>query len=175
LEHIADASRAARDIPAGKAFIYSETQYSNEPFATLAGEQEYVYIDGYGSDTDWAAVGEALVGKIALCIRGGGISFYVKAEEAVKAGAIGTFICNNTDGVLNMNLADYSMTAPVAALTMADAAAIKAARTALGRAPVSITYAASTGTAIAHQLSVGASGKTGHRCSNERRSKLKSC
>ena len=113
----------------GKAFIYSETQYSNEPFATLAGEQEYVYIDGYGSDTDWAAVGEALVGKIALCIRGGGISFYVKAEEAVKAGAIGTFICNNTDGVLNMNLADYSMTAPVAALTMADAAAIKAAST----------------------------------------------
>ena len=136
------------------AFIYSETDYSNEPFTTIAGEHEYVFIDGYGSASDWAAIGEDLVGKIALCTRGGGVSFYVKAEEAVKAGAIATFICNNQEGTLNMNLATYSKTAPVAALTMADAAKIKAISTAVTDEAGNVRYYTGTMTVSAGMSAV---------------------
>ena len=49
--------------------VYTETSYQNEPLRTLAGEQEYVFIDGFGLEEDWAAIGEALKGKIAICSR----------------------------------------------------------------------------------------------------------
>ena len=110
---------------AGNIVVYNETDYSNEPFATLAGTQQYVFVDGFGTAEDWAAVGEALQGKIAICSRGT-TSFFQKADEAVKAGAIGTFIYNNAAGIFNMDLTDYSYTAPVASLTQADGAVIKA-------------------------------------------------
>jgi len=103
-------------------------KYTNLPFSTLAGEQEYVFIDGIGSAEEWAAVGDALVGKIALCARGE-LSFFEKAVYAVDAGAIGTFIYNNQAGVINMDLTDYPYTEPCASLTQADGAAIKAAST----------------------------------------------
>lgn len=136
------------------AFIYSETYYTNEPFSTIAGEHEYVLIDGFGSASDWAAVGEDLVGKIALCTRGGGLSFYVKAEEAVNAGAIATFICNNQEGILNMNLASYSKTAPVAALTMEDTARIKADSTAVTDEAGNVRYYTGTMTVSAGMSAV---------------------
>ena len=104
--------------------------YSNKPFTTIAGDHEYVFIDGIGSAEDWAAVGEALEGKIALCSRGE-ISFFEKAEFAVEAGAIATFIYNNQAGVINMDLSDYSYTEPCASLTQAQGADIKAASTAV--------------------------------------------
>ena len=102
--------------------------YSNLPFTTIAGAHEYVFIDGVGSAENWAAVGEALKGKIAICSRGE-ISFFEKAQFAVEAGAIATFIYNNDVGVINMDLSDYKYTQPCASLTMADGAAIKAAST----------------------------------------------
>ena len=105
-------------------------KYSNLPFSTIAGEHEYVFIDGIGTAEEWAAVGDALVGKIALCSRGD-ISFFEKAKFAVEAGAIATFIYNNQDGVINMDLTDYPYTEPCASLTMADGAAVKAASTAV--------------------------------------------
>ena len=114
--------------------VYNETlegqtgKYTNLPFSTLAGEQEYVIIDGIGSAEEWAAVGEALVGKIAICSRGE-ISFFEKAQYAVEAGAIGTFIYNNDAGIINMDLSDYPYTQPCASLTQADGLAIMAAST----------------------------------------------
>ena len=102
--------------------------YSNKPFTTIAGEHEYVYIDGIGTAEEWAAVGSALEGKIALCSRGE-ISFFEKAQYAVEAGAIATFIYNNQAGVINMDLSDYPYTEPCASLTQADGAAVKAAST----------------------------------------------
>ena len=102
--------------------------YSNLPFTTIAGEHEYVFIDGIGSAEDWAAVGSALEGKIAICSRGE-ISFFEKAQYAVEAGAIATFIYNNQAGVINMDLTDYKYTQPCASLTQADGAAVKAAST----------------------------------------------
>ena len=104
--------------------------YTNLPFSTIAGEHEYVFIDGLGTPEDWAAVGDALVGKIALCSRGE-LSFSEKATFAVEAGAIGTFIYDNQPGIINMDLSDYPYTAPCASLTMVDGAAVKAASTAV--------------------------------------------
>ena len=115
----------------GNKIGYVESDYSNAPFATLAGEQAYVMIDGIGTPEDWAAVGNALVGKIALCSRGE-TSFYEKANAAVEAGAIGVIIYNNQDGIINMDLTDYSYTAPVVSITQADGAIIKAASTDMG-------------------------------------------
>ncbi len=67
----------------GSTIVYTQsTTYGNLPLTTLAGEQSYVYIDGYGTEADWAAVGEALKGTVAVCSRGG-ISFYQKANAAI--------------------------------------------------------------------------------------------
>ena len=105
--------------------FYTQSSYKNSPLSTLAGEQEFVMVEGTGTPEDFAAVGEALTGKIALCYRGN-ISFYQKAENAVAAGAIGTIIVNNQPGVINMDLSDYTQTAPCVSVTQADGEVIKA-------------------------------------------------
>ena len=47
-----------------KAF-YSETSgYGNSPLSSIAGEYDFIYIDGYGTDEDFAAVSDLLEGKI---------------------------------------------------------------------------------------------------------------
>ena len=125
--------------------VYNETlegntgAYTNKPFSTIAGEHEYVLIDGIGTVEDWAAVGDALEGKIALCSRGE-ISFFEKAMYAVEAGAIATFIYDNQPGIINMDLSDYPYTEPCASMTQADGAAIKAASTAVTAEDGSVYY-----------------------------------
>ena len=108
----------------GHKISITETKYSNEPLSTLAGEQEFVFIDGVGTEDDWGALGNAIVGKVAFCSRGV-TSFYEKAEAAVEAGAIAVVVYNNQDGIINMDLTDYSYTAPVISITQADGALIK--------------------------------------------------
>ncbi len=83
----------------GSTIVYTQsTTYGNLPLTTLAGEQSYVYIDGYGTEADWAAVGEALKGTVAVCSRGG-ISFYQKANAAIGAGAIATVVLQQRQGL----------------------------------------------------------------------------
>ncbi|MBR5293723.1 MAG: S8 family serine peptidase, partial [Oscillospiraceae bacterium] len=127
--------------------------YSNLPFTTIAGEHEYVFIDGLGTAEDWAAVGSALEGKIALCSRGE-ISFFEKAQYAVEAGAIATFIYNNQAGVINMDLTDYPYTQPCASLTQADGAAVKAASTPVTDEAGNVLYYTGTMT-ISDSMGVG--------------------
>jgi len=124
-----DGAWAPSFTVAGNQIAFTETEYSNKPLVTLAGEHEFVFIDGFGTPEDWAAVGDAVKGKIAFCSRGT-TSFYEKAEAAVEAGAIGVVIYNNQSGIINMDLSDYSYTAPVVSISQADGAAIKAAATA---------------------------------------------
>lgn len=99
--------------------------YTNKPISTLAGEQEYVLIDGLGTPEDWAAVGDVLKGKIAVCSRGS-INFADKCTNAVKAGAIATIIYNNQPGVIRMDLSDYTYDAPAVTVSQTEGAIMKA-------------------------------------------------
>ena len=111
---------------AGNKAIYSETSgYTNLPMTTIAGEHEFVYVDAGGTEEDFAAVADLLKGKIGLCNRGT-ISFYMKGENAVAAGAIATIIVNNQAGTINMDLSDYTKTEPCVSVTMAYGETIKA-------------------------------------------------
>ena len=96
--------------------FYSQTCYSNVPLETLAGEQEYVYIDGYGTSSQFSKLADVLNGKIAICSRGSN-SFYQKANYAVENGAVGVIIYNNAEGTFRMDLTDYKYTAPVVSVS----------------------------------------------------------
>ncbi|MDE6726286.1 MAG: S8 family serine peptidase, partial [Ruminiclostridium sp.] len=116
----------------GYPIVYTEstegndgTPYTNKPFATLKGELEYVLIDGFGTPEDWAAVGDALKGKVAVCSRGS-INFADKCTNAINAGAIATIIYNNTTGVIRMDLSDYKKDAPAVTITQAEGRILKA-------------------------------------------------
>ncbi|MBQ7872323.1 MAG: S8 family serine peptidase [Oscillospiraceae bacterium] len=102
----------------------------NQALSTLKGEQKYVFIDGVGTAEEWAAVGDALAGAIAVCSRGD-ISFVDKAVNAVAAGAIATVVYNNDAGEFAMDLSSYTGTAPAVSITQADGATMKSAATAV--------------------------------------------
>ena len=113
-------------LSAGETLMfYNETSGKNQPMTTIAGEQEYVFIDGVGTEAEFAALKNVLAGKIAICSRGT-TSFYEKGNAAVKNGAIGVIIYNNQPGTINMNLDDYSYTAPCVSVTQANGAVLKA-------------------------------------------------
>ncbi len=106
-------------------FFYSEiTNYNNAPIKTLAGTQDFVYVDAPGTADDFAAVADVLAGKIAICNRGT-TSFFEKANAAVENGAIATIIVNNQPGVINMNLTGYNYTAPAVSILLSDGQYIK--------------------------------------------------
>ena len=111
----------------GRTIFYTEnTAYAkNQPFATLVGEHEFVFLNGIGTPEEFAALGEgALEGKIAICYRGT-TSFFEKANAAVEAGAIGVIIVNNQSGVLGLNLTGYNYTAPVVSVLQTSGEAFK--------------------------------------------------
>ena len=100
---------------ADKLIFYTETISGAELLRTLAGERlEYVLIDGLGNPSDW--IGIDLAGKVAVCARGD-ISFSAKAQNAADAGAAAVIIYNNTSGSINMDLTDYTGTAPCVSVT----------------------------------------------------------
>lgn len=117
-------------IQIGDMIIYynEPTTFTNEPITTLAGEQEYIFLDNAGKDAQFKAVKSAVKGKVAFCSRGS-TNFSKKATAATKYGAIATVVYNNTDGMFNMDLSDYTGTAPCINISQADAERIKAAST----------------------------------------------
>lgn len=109
----------------GQEFGYTESNYKNESIKTLAGQRlEYLYIDNYGTDEDFAKVKDALAGKIAVCNRGEG-SFSIKANAAMANGAIGIIVVNNTVGDVSMALEKYEYTNPAIAVTQETGALLK--------------------------------------------------
>lgn len=106
-------------------FSYTETRgYTNRPLASIAGAYDYIFIDGFGTEEDFAALNGALEGKIAFCSRGS-TSFYQKAEAAVKYGAVATIVCNNQPGSINMDLTDYTQSQPCVSIRQSDGALIR--------------------------------------------------
>ena len=91
---------------------------------------DYVFLgdpttgeDIFGADESFE--GLDLTGKIVLISRGGGVSFYVKANNAVKAGAAATVIYNNDSANnLNMNLTGYEYKNPAVLIPMISAESI---------------------------------------------------
>ena len=112
----------------GKNITYYDSNdlgssYGNKPFATLGGQYEFVFVNGYGTPEEFAALG--VEGKIALCYRGE-TSFFEKANAAVEAGAIGVIIVNHTlNEILYLNLTGYEHSAPVVSIRKNDEAAFQ--------------------------------------------------
>ena len=113
---------------AGNPVFYSDSSangYSNAPFTTLSGDYDYVWIDGFGTAEDFAALGDAVKGKIVFVSRGN-TSFYQKHEAAADAGALACIVCNNQAGTINMDLSSSSAIIPCVSITQADGAMIQA-------------------------------------------------
>ena len=100
---------------------------SGTEITSLAGNYEFIYVDGPGytvSEEDYNernsqfnTIGSSIVsGKVALCNRGTSY-FYMKAVAALKAGAIAVVIVNNQPGSLTSatveGYADFGYTEPV--------------------------------------------------------------
>lgn len=104
--------------------FYTETSgFGNAAMTTIAGEQEYIMIDGStaGNETEYfSKLAEVLKGKIAVCYRGSA-DFSEKANAGAGNGAIATIVCNNEPGTINMNLTGYEYSAPCVSVTQADA------------------------------------------------------
>ena len=139
------------------AFNESAT-YGNKPISSIAGEYEYVYIDGPGmicNPKDAYLTDESnadpryytnrtplnlftflpeevgFEGKIGVCNRGTS-SFFAKANGSVIAGGIATIIVNNQPGTLGMNLTGYLYTEPAVLVKMDDGQYFKDNATASG-------------------------------------------
>ena len=105
--------------------FYTESVFSDgsalPPFTTVAGDVNYVLIDGIGTVEEIAAVVDAMGGAVPantvfICARGE-LNFGTKAANAVDAGFIATIVYNNTDGALIMNMDGYEYTAPAVSVS----------------------------------------------------------
>ena len=108
----------------GQSVVYAEstvgndgTVYGNAPITTIGGTQEFVFLNGIGTDEQFQAIKDVVAGKVAMCYRGD-TSFFEKANAAVAAGAIGVIIVNHTPNeIIYLNLTGYKYTAPVVSIT----------------------------------------------------------
>ena len=102
------------------AIFYESTEdsdgneYTNSPISSIAGtEYDFVYIDAVGESADYAAVNSAvsLSGKIVIVNRGS-INFSAKGNNAISYNPAALVVANNADGVILMNLSDFTGTFP---------------------------------------------------------------
>ncbi len=132
-----------------KTVYYNETDLtgSRKAMTSVAGNWSYVYIDALGEAADYSAVNSAtsLSGKVVIVNRGS-ISFVDKGNNASSYNPKAVIIANNEGGTLNMGLDDYTGSAPVVSITLADAEAIKAG----GTAHTTGSYTYYTGTVQVH-------------------------
>lgn len=111
---------------AGKKLFYTDsTSAPIQALTTLAGEQQFVYMDTAGNAEDFAAVKDILTGKIAICNRGS-IAFTDKGNNAISNGAIALIVANNEAGTISMATDGYNYTAPYVSILQADGEYIKA-------------------------------------------------
>lgn len=111
---------------AGKKLFYTDTTSAPiQALTTLAGEQQFVYVDTAGNAEDFAAVKDILTGKIAICNRGS-IAFTDKGNNAISNGAIALIVANNEPGTISMATDGYNYTAPYVSMLQADGEYIKA-------------------------------------------------
>ena len=108
-----------------ETIVYIEELFNSmKSLTTLAGEHEYVFIDGVGKEEDWKALEDVLPGKVAICSRGE-TNFTEKARLAVEAGAIAVMIYNNASGIIYLDMTEYAGEQPVVSLTQKQGAIIR--------------------------------------------------
>lgn len=85
---------------------------------SIAGEYEYILIDGVGNTGDYDAIGgkDLLEGKIVFCSRGE-LDFSMKASNAAQYGVAATIVYNNVPGTISMDLSSYWNEAPCVLVT----------------------------------------------------------
>ena len=131
----------------GEMIVYNEDnnggEFTNKLFREIAGEHEYIFLDGVGKAEDWAAVADVLPGKIAFCSRGE-TNFVEKATLAVDAGAKAVFIYNNQSGMITLDLTEYTYTNPVAALSQVQGQLIREKSTPVTDASGNVLYRTGT-------------------------------
>lgn len=109
----------------GQRMMISSSQTDGlDAFGTIAGNKEFVYIDGYGTEEEFEAVASILNGKIAV-VKRGGITFAAKAGFADAAGAIGIIFVNNTDYIVGPSVDSYEGKIPCGMVTLSDGALLK--------------------------------------------------
>lgn len=103
----------------GEMVFYSETTYSNAALTTISGKQDYVFLPNtvLGNAEDFTGIDVS--GKVVFITRGS-ISFVDKVTNAVNAGAKAVVIYNNQPGTINMDLTNYTGTAPAVSITEAE-------------------------------------------------------
>ncbi len=117
-----------------EVIFYEKSQFSDytqlPSLTEVAGDVNFIYIDGIGTAEEIAAVVEAEGGTIApntilVCSRGT-INFAEKANNAIKAGFIATIVYNNVEGALVMNMDGYEFpTVPAVSVSLIDGTKIK--------------------------------------------------
>ena len=120
---------------ADEIYFYTEGgSAGNKPFVTLdpnggsGTAHDYIFIDGFGEEDDYEALGELVKDKIVFCSRGE-INFSAKAQNAFDNEAAACVVYNNTEGTISMSLSGYTGDTPCVSISQADAAQIKAAST----------------------------------------------
>ena len=119
--------------------LYTESTFTDgsalPPLTTVAGNVNYVLVDGLGTPEDVAAAVEAIGGTVPantvfICSRGE-INFGAKANNAVNAGFIATIVYNNAEGALIMNMDGYEHTAPAVSVSQVVGNKLREAATAV--------------------------------------------
>ena len=119
--------------------FYTESIFSDgsalPPFTTVAGDANYILIDGIGTAEEVAAAVEAIGGTVPantvfVCSRGV-TNFGEKAANAVGAGFMATIVYNNTEGALIMNMDGYEYTAPAVSVSQENGNKLRDAATAV--------------------------------------------
>ena len=103
--------------------FYAETQSTGARMASIAGDYDYVYIDGLGTPTDYALVSMDvdLEGKVVIINRGE-LSFYVKGNNAIDYNPAAVVVANNADdGAPAMDLTSYVGEFPMVGISLEDA------------------------------------------------------
>lgn len=116
----------------GETIFYSDGEigFFDAPLVDIAGDYEYILIDGYGTAEDFAALADVLPGKIAVCSRGGGVQFDTKANNAVNNGAVATVVYNNEpNSMFYMMLDVYFEEVPCVSITMESGDLMRSAAT----------------------------------------------
>lgn len=124
-----------------KAYGFTETDYTNEPIATMdtndgeGTEYDFVLMAGdakVAADDSGSTLltpyADVLAGKVVMVYRGTS-SFYQKHMAVAGVNAKACIIVNNQPGTLNLNLEGSTATIPCVCITQADGASILAAAT----------------------------------------------